>query len=96
MRLPVRREEGHDGPAPVVDEALERDEGLGLGNLRVHAGLVAVAAVLAAHHVGRPMGSMLRKTFVLLPLMGWGSSEVGGPIAMKPRIWNRWVTTMSR
>ena len=39
---------------------------------------------------------MLRKTLFFSSLIGLGSSEVGGSIAMHPRIWNRCVTTMSR
>ena len=42
------------------------------------------------------MGSMLRKTLFFSSLIGTGSSEVGGSIAMKARIWKRCVTTMSR
>ena len=42
--------ERHAGPAPVVDEALQRDERLGLGVGR-DARLVVVAGVLAAHDV---------------------------------------------
>ena len=37
-----------------------------------------------------------RKTLFFSSLIGPGASEVGGSIAMKPRIWNRCVTTMSR
>src|SRR6185312_15124622 len=44
--------EGHAGPAPVVDEALERDERLGLG-LGGNALDVAVADVLPADDVVR-------------------------------------------
>ena len=44
--------ERHARPAPVVDLALERDEGLGLG-LRCHAVDLAVAHVLPTDHVGR-------------------------------------------
>ena len=39
---------------------------------------------------------MLRKTLFFSSLIGAGSSAVGGSIATKARIWNRWVTTMSR
>ena len=39
---------------------------------------------------------MLRKTLFFSSLIDFGSSAVGGSIAMKARIWNRWVTTMSR
>ena len=39
---------------------------------------------------------MLRKTLFFSSLIGAGSSDVGGSIATKARIWNRWVTTMSR
>ena len=39
---------------------------------------------------------MLRKTLFFSSLMGLGSSEVGGSIAMNARIWKRCVTTMSR
>ncbi len=46
------QEERHTRPAPVVDEALERDERLGLA-LRPDARLVAVADVLPAHDVVR-------------------------------------------
>ena len=42
------------------------------------------------------IGSMLRKTLFFSSLIGAGSSAVGGSIAMKARIWNRCVTTMSR
>ena len=38
---------------------------------------------------------MERKTLFFSSLMAPGSSAVGGSMAMKPRIWNRWVTTMS-
>ena len=37
-----------------------------------------------------------RNTLFFSSLIGPGASEVGGSIAMNPRIWNRWVTTMSR
>ena len=37
-----------------------------------------------------------RKTLFFSSLIGPGASEVGGSIAMKPRIWKRCVTTMSR
>src|ERR1700722_13885682 len=46
------QEKGHPRPAPIVDEALERDEGFGL-RFRVDAGLLAVTNKLASHHVGR-------------------------------------------
>ena len=39
---------------------------------------------------------MLRKTLFFSSLMGPGASAVGGSIAMNARIWNKWVTTMSR
>ena len=39
---------------------------------------------------------MLRKTLFFSSLIETGSSAVGGSIAMKARIWNRCVTTMSR
>ena len=39
---------------------------------------------------------MERNTLFFSSLIGAGSSEVGGSMAMKPRIWNRCVTTMSR
>src|ERR1700728_4127807 len=42
------------------------------------------------------IGNMLRKTLFFSSLMGAGSKAVGGSIAMNARIWNRWVTTMSR
>ena len=42
------------------------------------------------------IGSMQRNTWFFFSLTGAGSSEFGGSIAMKPRIWNRCVTTMSR
>ena len=42
------------------------------------------------------MGNMLRKTLFFSSLIGAGSNAVGGSMAMKARIWNRWVTTMSR
>ncbi len=42
------------------------------------------------------MGHMERKTLFFSSLMERGSREVGGSMAMKARIWNRWVTTMSR
>jgi len=42
------------------------------------------------------IGSMLRNTLFFSSLMGLGARWVGGSIAMKPRIWNRCVTTMSR
>jgi hypothetical protein len=62
--------EGHAGPAPVVDEALQRDEGLGLG-VGVDARFVAVAGVLAAHHVGwLDRQHRLRKTLFFSSLIG--------------------------
>jgi hypothetical protein len=38
---------------------------------------------------------MERKTLFFSSLMARGSSAVGGSMAMKARIWKRWVTTMS-
>src|SRR6266849_4297711 len=43
--------EGHAGPAPVVDEAAQRDKGFGVRILR-DAGFEAVARILPAHDVG--------------------------------------------
>ena len=45
---------------------------------------------------GEPIGIMQRKTLFFSSLMGPGSSDVGGSMAMNARIWKRWVTTMSR
>ena len=42
------------------------------------------------------MGHIERKTLFFSSLMHRGSSGVGGSMAMKARIWKRWVTTMSR
>jgi len=84
-RLPVAKEERNAGPAPVVDEALQRDEGLGIG-LRVDAVFGSVADVLPANDIGRLNRIMLRKTLFFSSLMGFGSSEVGGSIAMNARI----------
>ena len=88
--------EGDAGPAPVVDLAAERDEGLVVG-VRGHAGLPEVAVVLPAHDLrrarsaganGRPCSSPRRSVR--------GASSVGGSIAMNASTWNRWFTTMSR
>ena len=87
--------ERHAGPAPVVDVALEGDERLGLG-LRLHALDVAVADVLAAHHVVRLDRHIDRKTLFFSSEIARGSSAVGGSIAVNASTWNRWVTTMSR
>ena len=38
---------------------------------------------------------MERKTLFFSSLIGPAESSVGGSMAMKPRIWKRWVTTMS-
>ena len=87
--------ERHTGPAPVVDLATERDEGLGLGVGR-HPGLVAVADVLAPHDVAGSTGRIERNTLFFSSLIAPGSSSVGGSMAMNASTWNRWVTTMSR
>ncbi len=39
---------------------------------------------------------MERNTLFFSSLIGLGSRAVGGSMAMNARIWNRWVTTMSR
>src|SRR5476649_1888880 len=46
------QEERHAGPAPIVDEAFQRDEGLGL-RFRVDTILSPIPAVLPTDHVGR-------------------------------------------
>ena len=38
---------------------------------------------------------MERKTLFFSSPIGSGASAVGGSMATKPMIWNRWVTTMS-
>ena len=40
-------------------------------------------------------GRIERKTLFFSSLMARDSRAVGGSMAMKPRIWKRWVTTMS-
>src|SRR6516165_10715796 len=54
LRQPLAgaQEERHAGPAPIVDRAFQRDEGLGIG-LGVDAGLGTVARVLPAHDMLR-------------------------------------------
>ena len=68
--LPLRQplagaqEERHAGPAPIVDRAFQRDEGLGIG-LGVDAGLGAVAGVLPAHDMLRVDRQHAAKDLVL-------------------------------
>ena len=59
------QEERHARPAPIVDEAFERDEGLGVG-FRIDARLLAVAYELAAHSIPRIDRRQRAEDFVLL------------------------------
>src|SRR5262245_48618712 len=46
------QEERHPCPPPVVDQTLQRNEGLGL-RLRADTGLLPVARILTPDHIGR-------------------------------------------
>ena len=95
-RLPVRRKNGTPAQRQLSIAHFSAMK-VSVSDSRVDALLGPVADVLPAHDVLRARcGSMLRKTLFFSSLIGAGSSAVGGSIAMKPRIWNRWVTTMSR
>ena len=59
------QEERHAGPAPVVDGAFQRDEGLGVG-FRIDALLGPVAGVLPAHDVLRVDRQHAAEDLVLL------------------------------
>src|ERR1700722_2827612 len=63
--------EGHAGPAPVVDGALQCDEGLGV-RLGVDTLLAAVAGVLPADHLARRERQHAAKHLVLLFADGRG------------------------
>ena len=91
------QEERHAGPAPVVDRSTSSAMKVSVSDSAVDALLGAVARRTGrARRRAGSIGSMQRKTLFFSSLIGAGSSAVGGSIAMKPRIWNRCVTTMSR
>src|SRR5436305_11038688 len=87
LRQPLAgaQEERDAGPAPIVDRAFQRDEGLGIG-LGVDAGLGTVARVLPAHDMLRVDRQHAAKTLFFSSLMGPGASAVGGSIAMNASI----------
>ncbi len=70
------QEERHPRPAPVVDHALEGDEGLGVG-FRIDPLLLAIAVVLAADHVARIDRHHGAKDLVLLLADGLGLQRRG-------------------
>ncbi len=65
------QEERHAGPAPIVDHAFERDEGLGIRH-RIDAILLPVAAILPAHDVARIEHGHRAEDLVLLLADGAG------------------------
>src|SRR5580658_9830284 len=97
LREPLARaeEERHAGPAPIVDRAFQRDEGSVSDSGSTPSSDRYPAYCPRTTSFGS-IGNMLRNTLFFSSLMGAGSKAVGGSIAMNARIWNRWVTTMSR
>src|SRR3954467_6657901 len=57
--------ERHAGPTPIVDEAFQRNERLGI-RLGMNAALLAIANVLTAHHVLRQERQQAAEDLVFL------------------------------
>ena len=83
--LPGAQEEWHAGPAPIVDEAFERDEGLGV-RFRIDARLLAVAFNWPRTTLAGSIGVSDRNTLFFSSLIGPGARAVGASMAMNPRI----------
>ena len=69
--------ERHAGPAPVVDEALQRDEGLGLGVVRARRARRGSRCTGPRTTSLGWIGCIERKTLFFSRLIAAGSSEVG-------------------
>ena len=93
--LPVRKKKGT--PAQRQLSMSQRSAtNVSVSDSGATPGIVAIALVLArATTWVTSSGRMERKTLFFSSLMATGSRAVGGSMAMKARIWKRWVTTMS-
>ena len=100
LRKPLSgaQKERHPGPAPIVDKALQCDEGLNIG-FWIHPGLGTVAAILPTHHIRRIDRQHAAKYLVLFFTDRRRLQRGFWRLHRHERRQNlkvRWVTTMSR